>query len=107
MRGDVRARNGENAMMADQAMAKPMIHQPGVADRAAEAMPAGAAQRQRRITAAIEEQQCLLAPLDRELDLLGENRRDEAAAGWLCAAHVDRFDMRHVLAAEARRQRNA
>ena len=80
MRTDMRARHREAAMMADQPLAKAMIDQPGIADGAGKAMPAGAAQRQRRIAAAVEEQQRLLAPLDRDLDLLGKPRRDEAAA---------------------------
>ena len=67
-------------MVTDQALAKPMIDQPCVADGAGEAVPAGAAQCQRRVAAAIEEQQRLLAPLDREPDLLGKPRRDETAA---------------------------
>ena len=68
MRTDRRARHREAAMMADQPLAKPMIDQPGVADGAGKAMAAGAAQGQRRIAAAIEEQQRLLAPFDRDLD---------------------------------------
>ena len=107
MRTDVRARHREAAMVADQPLAKAVIHQPGVADGAGEAMPAGAAQRQRRIAAAVEEQQRLLAPLDRDPDLLGQPRRDEAAARRRLAAQIDRLDMRHVLAAEARRQHDA
>ena len=63
--------------------------------------------RQRRVAAAVEEQQRLLALLDRELNLFGQRRRDEAAARRRRAAQVDRLDMRHVLAAEARRQRDA
>ena len=59
-------------MMADQPLAEAMIDQPGIADGAGKPMPAGAAQRQRRIAAAVEEQQRLLAPLDREIDLLGK-----------------------------------
>ena len=70
VRADMRARHREAAMMADQALAKTVIDQPGIADGAGEAMAAGAAQRQRRIAAAVEEQQRLLALLDRELDLL-------------------------------------
>ncbi len=69
VRADMRARHREAAMMADQALAKAVIDQPGIADGAGEAMAAAAAQRQRRIAAAIEEQQRLLAPLDRGLDL--------------------------------------
>ena len=91
-------------MMADQTLAKTVIDQPGVADGAGKAMPAGPAQRQRRVTAAVEKQQRLLAPLDRDPDLFGEPRRDEAAARRRFAAQIDRLDMRHVLAAEARRQ---
>jgi hypothetical protein len=49
--------------MADEALAEPMIDQPRVADVAGEAVAAGAAQRQRRIAAAVEEQQRLLASL--------------------------------------------
>ena len=94
-------------MVADQPLAKPVIHQPGVADGAGKAMPAGAAQRQRRVAAAIEEQQRLLAPLDRDLNLLGEPRRDEAAAHRRFAPQIDRLDMRHMLAAEPRRQHHA
>ena len=69
MRADIRARHREAAMVTDQPLAKAVIDQPGVADRAGKAMPAGAAQRQRRIAAAIEEQQRLLALLDRVSDL--------------------------------------
>ena len=107
MRADVRPRHREAAMVTDQALAKSMIHQPGVADGAGKAMAAGAAQCQRRVAAAVEEQQRLFALLDRELNLFGERRRDEAAARRRGAAQIDRLDMRHVLAAEARRQRDA
>ena len=63
-------------------------------------MAAGATQGQRRVAAAIEEQQRLFAPLDGDANLLGEQGRDEAAALRRGAAQVDRFDVRHVLAAE-------
>ena len=73
LRRTVRAGSGrrhrEAAMMTDQPLAEAMIDQPGVADGAGEAMPAGAAQRQRRIAATIEEQQRLLAPLDARSDM--------------------------------------
>src|SRR5260370_25227408 len=107
MRTDLRARHREAAMMADQALAKAMIDQPGVADRAGKAMAAGPAQRQRRIAAAIEEQQRLLAPFHREPDLFGEPRRNEAAPWRRFASQIDRLDMRHVLAAESRGQHYA
>ena len=56
VRTDMRARHREAAMVTDQPLAKAMIDQPGIADGAGEAVAAGAAQRQRRIAAAIEEQ---------------------------------------------------
>src|SRR3977135_2267576 len=98
----MRPRHREAAVMADQALAKTMVDQPGVADRTGEAMAAGAAQRQRRVTPAVEEQQRLFAPLDRDFDLLGEPRRDEAAARRRFAAQIDRLNVGHVLAAEPR-----
>ena len=61
VRAGWRMRHGEAAMMADQLLAEAVIDQPGVAVRAGEAKAAGAAQRQRRIAAAIEKQQRLLA----------------------------------------------
>jgi hypothetical protein len=88
-------------MVADQPLAKAVIDQPGIADGAGETMAASAAQRQRRIAAAVEEQERLLAPLDRDIDLSGEPRRNEAAACGRLAPQIDRLDLRHVLAAEA------
>jgi hypothetical protein len=70
-------------------------------------MPAGPAQCQRRVAAAVEEQQRLLAPLDRNLNLLRQPRRDEAAAARRFAPQIDCLDLRHVLAAEPRRQHHA
>src|SRR5215213_2558162 len=43
MRADVRARHREAAMVTDQTLTKPVIHQPGVADGAGKAVTAGAA----------------------------------------------------------------
>ena len=43
VRTDMRTRHREAAVMADQALAKAVIDQPGVADRAGETMPAGPA----------------------------------------------------------------
>jgi hypothetical protein len=59
-------------MVADQPLAKTVVDQPSVADGAGKTMSAGAAQCERRVAAAIKEQQRLLAPLDRVLDLAGE-----------------------------------
>ena len=46
-------------MMADQPLAKAMIDQPGIAIRALQAEAAGAAERERRVAAAVQEQQRL------------------------------------------------
>ena len=54
-----RHRDGRNG--GRRARAEAVLDQPGVAVRALEAMAAGAAQRQRRIAAPVEEQQRLLA----------------------------------------------
>src|SRR6266576_6827763 len=94
-------------MMTDQALAEAVIDQPGVADGASKAMPAGPAQCQRRIAATVEKQKRLLAPLHCDLNLLGEPRRYEPAAGRRFAPQIDRLDLRHVLAAEPRRQHHA
>src|SRR4029453_11278927 len=107
IRAEMRTRHREAAMVADQALAKAVIDQPGIADGAGEAMAAAAAQRQRRVAAAIEEQERLLALLDRLSDFAGKPRRDIAPARRRFAAQVDGLDMRHVLAAEARGQRDA
>src|SRR5258708_34767615 len=93
--------------MADETLAEAMIDQPGVADGTGKAMPACPAQRQRRVAAAIEEQQRLLAPRNRDLNLLCEPWRDEAAAAGGFATQIDRLDLRHVLAAEPRQQHHA
>ncbi len=92
-------------MVADELPAKAVIDQPGVAVRAGEAKAAGAAQSQRRVAAAIEKEQRLLAALDRGLHRAGERRRNEAARRRALAAQIDRLDRRHALAAEALGQR--
>ena len=91
-------------MVADQPLAEAMIDQPGVAIRALQAEAAGAAERERRIAAAVEEQQRLLLALERGLHGFGQPRRDEAAARRAFAPHVDRLDRRQMRAAEALRQ---
>ena len=93
-------------MMADQPLAKAVIDQPGIAIRGRQAMAAGAAEHQRRVAAAVKEQHRLLARSS-AVSTLGQPRRDEAAAGRRWRAQVDRLDMRHVLAAEPRRQLHA
>src|SRR5215217_7667384 len=103
MWAEMRTGHREAAMMAHQTLAEAVIDQPGVADGAGKAVPAGPAQCQRRIAAPVQEQQRLFAPLHRDLDLLGEPGRDETAPGRGFAAQIDRLDMRHVLTAETRR----
>ena len=94
-------------MVADELPAEAVIDQPGVAVRAGEAEAAGAAKRERRIAAAVEEKQRLLAAFDCGLDRAGERGRDEAAGRRALAAKIDRLDRRHALAAETLRQRRA
>ena len=86
-------------------LAEAVIDQPGVAIGAGEAEAAGAAQRQRRIAAAIEKKQRLLAALQRDFYRARERRRDEAAGRRPLAAQIDRLDRRQTLAAEALGQR--
>src|SRR5262249_34969585 len=107
LRADVGAFDRKAAVMADQAAAEAVIDQPGIADRAGKAMAARAAKRQRRIAAPVEKQQRLLAALDRVADRFGETRRDIAAGRRTFATKINRVDVRQVLAAKARRQRDA
>src|SRR3954463_3352590 len=97
-------RNIEAAVMADELTPEAMINQPGVAVRTIEPKAAGAAERKRRIAAAVEEQQGLLAPFQRGLDRAGKARRDEASARRTLPLEVDRLDRGLALAAEAQRQ---
>ena len=92
------------AMVADEPPLEAVIDQPGVAVRAGHAVTAGVAQRQRRKAAAIEEQQRLLAALERDLHRFGEPRRDETPARRSFAAKIDGLDRRQMLAAEPLRQ---
>src|SRR6478736_1025928 len=88
-------------MVADKAPAEAMIHQPGVAIRALQAEAAGTAERERRIAAAVEEEERLFAALHRIPYRFRKPRRDIAAAPRAFALEIDRFDMRHALSAEA------
>ena len=58
-------------MVTDQPPLEAMIDQPGIAVRTIQPDTAGAAQRQRRIAAAIEKQQRLLLALQRDPHRLG------------------------------------
>ena len=80
------------AMVAEQHAAEAVLDQPGRAVGALEAVAAGAAERQRRIAAPVEEQQRLFVPLERLGDRLDQRRRQEAAALRLVVAQVDRLD---------------
>src|SRR5690242_15993373 len=105
LRAGSRRRRGKAAVMADELTLEAVIDQPRIAVRAVEAKAASAAQRERRVTAAIEEQQRLLAPLQRGLHDAGKARRDEAAARRAFALQVDGFNRRLVLPAKPLRQR--
>src|SRR4051812_876267 len=99
LRALLRRRRAEAAMMADELAFETMIDQPGVAVRTVEPEAAGAAERERRIAAPIEEQQSLLTAFQRGLHGAGETRRDEAAARRAFALQVDRLDRRFALTA--------
>src|ERR1039458_5512311 len=107
MRAFRRRRHGEAAMVAHQPPLEAVIDQPGVAIRALQAEAAGAAERERRVAAAIEEQQRLLAAFERVLDRFRQPRRDEAAALRSFAPHVDGLDHRPVRAAATLRPMDA
>ena len=70
-----RHRLGMAAMMAQEAPGKAVLNEPGGAARTLEAMAAGAAQGQGRVTAAIEEQERLLAGLEGRRELGHKRRR--------------------------------
>src|SRR4029077_10722044 len=87
------------AVMADQRAAEAVLDQPGRALRAFDAVPAGAAERERRIAAAIEEQQRLLAGGERLLHRLDDGRRQPAAAVGRLAPEIDGRQLGQFLAA--------
>src|SRR5688500_14399550 len=93
--------------MAYEPLTEAVIHKPGIADGAGEAVAAGAAQGQRRIAAAIEKQQRLLAPLDGDPNLFGQTRRNEVAARRSLAPKINQFDLWQMLTAEPGCQRDA
>ncbi len=92
-------------MVADEAVPEAMLHQPRIAVGAAHAVAAGAAERERRIAAPVQEQQCLLAALDRLAHRRFETRRDPASARRRRLAQIDGFERRDGAAAEALGQR--
>ena len=92
------------AMVALQPPAQPVRDQPGRAVRAGEPVAAGAAQGERRVAAAVQEQQRLGASREIAGQRLAQRRRQEAAARRPLAAQVDQPDLGHRRTAMARRQ---
>ena len=90
------------AMMAFEPAAESVLDQPGGAIRAFESEAAFAAERPRRITAAIEEEEILLAALKRLRDRIDENGREPAPALGRACPHVDGGDLRKAGAVRAR-----
>ena len=86
------------AMVAGEPAGEAVLDHPGGAIRALEAVAAMAAEGERRIAAAVEEQQALLARLEILRQRLDQGRRQPAAARRRVLKHVDR---RHVGQARA------
>ena len=95
------------AVVALQRAADAVFHQPGGAVGALHAMAAVAAQRQRRVAAAVEEQHRLFAAGHRVADGGDQGGRQEVAALGRCRTHVDRGDGGEDGAAVACRQGDA
>src|SRR6185312_8152948 len=86
----------ESAVVAHKLSLETMIDQPGVAIRALQAEAARPAQRQGRVTAAIEKQERLLLAFERNLHRFRKPRCDETAARRTFAREVDRLDRRQM-----------
>lgn len=95
---------GIAAMITLDLSAKPMLDQPAQTLRALEAMAADTAERQRRMTPAIEEEQRLLFLLDGALDAAQQDGRQEAAPRRRMAAHVHGWRSGSAAVTVARRQ---
>src|SRR3954464_625145 len=102
-----RWRGGEAAVMTDKLALEAVVDQPRVALRALQTKSARAAKRKRRIAAAVEKQERLIAAVQRGLHDAGKPRRDEAAARRTFALQVDRLDGGLGLPAEALAQRES
>ena len=102
-----RHRLGVAAMMAGELAAGAVLDQPGGAVRALDAVAAGAAQRQGRVAASVEEQHRLLGAVQGAGHRLDQRRRQEAAALGRMVAQVHRRHLRQPRAAMADRQREA
>ena len=81
------------AVMAHQLPPEAVLDEGGRAIGAFQPVPAGAAQRQRRIAPAIEEQQRLVALGQRLRHLLEQRRREPCAGLQRHALHVDEADL--------------
>ena len=92
------------AMVAGQRAAEAVLDQPGGAVGALEAMAAAFAQGERRVAAAVEEQQRLLAALHGLRRLPHEARRQPLPLGRAVRAQVDRGEVRHRPRRKARPQ---
>ena len=96
-----RDRLGRPALMADEALQKPMLHHPRIAIVAADLMAACPADGDRRIAATVEEQKALLALQGPRRNRLRQGFRDVAVAGQLLLPHVNRphrGQFRHAVA---------
>ena len=97
---DLRAALLVAAMVAHEDAAEAVLDQPGIAVGALVLVAAGLAERQRGIAAAVEEQQRLLAAIERREDFAGEARRDPLALLGRLLAHVERGDVGQRCAAK-------
>ena len=97
-------RQREAAVVALEPVAIAMLDQPGRALRAVDAVAAGAAQRERRIAAPVEEQQRLLLGGERPGHGLDQHRREPLAALGRVLAQVDGRHLRQLGAGVAPRQ---
>ncbi len=94
-------------MVAVQAVAIAVLHQPGRALRAIETVAAGPAQGQRGIAAAVEIQQRLLLVFERLRDGSDQRRREPFALLGRLLAHIDGHDIGQLDAGIAARQDHA
>src|SRR5271170_2295576 len=90
------------AMMAGERTAKPMIDEPSLAIGTLETMSADAAERERGITAPIEEEKRLLASRAALLDRFDEARRQPSPARRAFAPQIDSLEIGHAAGAESR-----
>ena len=104
VRAQLRPRFDVAAMMADERRPEAVLDQPCGAVGTFEAVAAGAAQRQRRIAAPVEEQKRLLAAGSRLFDAGDRARRQPAAARRALALEIDGGDVGQRRLAEPRRE---